>query len=100
MEILNGGYSRDAVAMHLLQCLFFSAVYDFQLYARHLPDSHNEMADTLSRNRLSVFQGLHPVAEQQPTIIPEALVEILMGQQPNWLSPNWRRLFKSICTHQ
>ena len=98
VAVINGGYSWDAIVMHLLRCLFFlSSIYSFQLYARHIPGSHNELADALSRNRLPLFQAQYPGAAAQPTPIPEAVVDLLMKGQPDWLLPDWSRLFAFIC---
>ena len=75
---------------------FLSARYDFRGSAEHIKGSLNEAADALSRNRLSTFQVLCPAASKEPTLIPQSLVDVLIGSKPDWLSPIWMRLFSSI----
>ena len=87
--------------MHLLRCLFFfSASFEFRIYAKHIRGKHNELADALSRNNLRLFQELRPTVAQ-PTPIPSQLVELLITTKPDWLSQDWRHLFRNICNiHQ
>ena len=51
MQAINKGFSRDLMVMHLLSCLwFFTAFFDIQIMATHIPGAANNSADTLSRN--------------------------------------------------
>ena len=93
---INGGYSKENDIMHLLRCLFFSASFKFKIYAKHILGKHNQLADALSRNNLRLFQELRPTAAQ-PTPIPPQLVELLITTKPDWLSQDWRLLFRNIC---
>ena len=97
VAIVNGGYSRDPDAMHLMRCLhFLSARYGFRVSAEHIRGSANEAADALSRDSLSAFQALVPSACKNPTPIPPLLLDLLMGSKPDWLSTAWTSLFNSI----
>ena len=51
MQAINKGSSRDLMVMHLLRCLwFFTAFFDMQIMATHIPGAANNSADMLSRN--------------------------------------------------
>ena len=53
VAIVNSGSSREAEAMHLRRCLaFLEAKRAIQLWAEHVRGVDNEVADSLSRNRL------------------------------------------------
>ncbi len=68
VAILNSGYSKDPVVMHLLRCLFFIlARFTIFLRATHIPGVLNCCADALSRNNLSLFLSKAPEANPLPT---------------------------------
>ena len=98
VAIINGGYSRDAEVMHLMRCLhFLAARHSCRISAEHIKGVLNEAADALSRDSLSTFQALQPAASRTPTPIPHQLLDLLIGNKPDWLSTNWTHLFDSIC---
>ena len=68
-------YSLCTYIMHLLRCLAFYAA-----------------ESAISRNNLTVIPSLIPQAAQQ--IIPQAILELLVLQIPDWGSPTWTHLFK------
>ena len=71
LEIIQSRYSRDDKLMHLLRCLFFvEAAFNFSYIPRHLPGRQNEVADALSRNKLSPALLQANGLELQPTTIP------------------------------
>ena len=81
VAIINAGYCKHKIAMHLLRCLLFIAVnFDFDIFAHHIPGSLNVTADALSRNCLPLFLAKVPEAEPLPTTIPPQLLEVLVLQ--------------------
>ena len=98
VSVVNSGRSQDKTLMHLLRCLFFMAAH-FQVHVRasHIPGVKNVAADALSRNDLPRFLQVVPEAVQQPTPIPQSLVDLLVMEQPDWLSPHWSRRFSACC---
>ena len=86
---------RQQHIMHLLRCLFFvEARFDFQLRCVHIPGYQNDCADDLSRNHLPSFfakvTGAHPL----PSPVPPTLLELLVSQELDFLSPRWSSLFE------
>ncbi|MCG8623423.1 MAG: hypothetical protein MJE68_15700, partial [Proteobacteria bacterium] len=70
VAIINRGYSKDADIMHFMRCLhFLSARRVFRLSVEHIKGSLNEAADAFSRDSLSSFQAMHPLADRKPTPI-------------------------------
>ena len=97
VSTVNLGTSPNQDAMHLARCLvFIKAKFEFDLVAAHLPGTSNCRVDALSRNRLSLFRTLHPQANQEPTAIPEALLDLLIVSRPDWTSKHWTELWSSI----
>ena len=97
VAIINTGKSKDSLAMHLVRSLFFfSAKYNFRVYASHIAGKANTAADALPRNNLPLFIHQVPSAMSQPTPIPHELMQLLVLQRPDWTSKNWRSLFSSI----
>ena len=96
VAIVKSGSSKDWVAMHLMRCLFFfTAFYQMLLVPRHLPGRDNTAADHLSRDALSSFLQLVPTAQPQPTELPDALMQALVIQRPDWTSAAWRAALRS-----
>ena len=82
---------------HALRSLhFLTAHWDIKLWAEHLPGKQNTAADALSRNLLQVFRNHVLDAEQQSTLIPMVLVELLVLQQLDWSPPSWSDKFKIL----
>ena len=97
VSIVNSGSSKDALVMHLMRSLFFiAAVNGISLYAQHIPGKHNNAADALSRNHISLFHQQVPSAAALPTPIPPELWQILVLSQPDWTSRSWRNQFSCI----
>jgi len=94
VEVLNGGYSKDEMMMHLVRCLFFiSEHFRFVVEAVHLPGKLNEVADALSPNYMLQFSQVMPEADPQPTPIPDQALWLLVKEKPDWTSVNWTELF-------
>ena len=73
--VVNSGRAKDRILMHLLSVA----------------------ADALSRNNLSTFLQAVPGAADLPTPIPAALVDMVIWEQLDWLSPRWAQLFSGFC---
>jgi len=68
--------------MHLMRCLaYIQARWQVSVVAEHIPGIHNNLADALSRDKLSTFHSLFPQANSQPTPIPEAIMDLT---RPDW----------------
>ena len=96
VEVVNAGYGKDPLLMQLLQCLFYHAYFEITVRANHIPGKSNGAADAISRNDLSRFFSQVSAANQQATFIPTALMELVILQQPDWLSPTWPQLFRNL----
>ena len=66
---INSGYSQDSFLMHVLRCIFFffSATFDFNLTAAHIPGCYNTLADGISRNK-HVLRGIKKEHSKQANI--------------------------------
>ena len=97
VAIINSGRSKDKLAMHLLQCLFFFAaeLKSLSVCSTSIGE-YNVAADALSRNNVSLFFQQVPQANKDPSTLPPELVQALVLQQPDWTSVTWRSLFNSI----
>ena len=92
VAILRSGSTSDADALHLLRCLhFYSALFQFDYVAEHIPGSQNTAADALSRNNLNLFPSLFSQETHYP--VPARLSELLVSQRPDWGSTSWTALF-------
>ena len=89
--------ARDPLLVHLLRCLFFfEAHFRFEHRAQHISGKLNTAADALSRDRLTEFFSIFPQANQQPSVLPSSLVDLLLDGSLSWTSPRWRELFATI----
>ena len=83
--------------MHLLRCLhFIDAAFEFTCTANHIPGPQNDIADDLSRDRLSSFFLKVPHAHPYPSSIPLPLLRVLMDPRMDWKSEAWTARFKDI----
>ena len=90
VAIVMSGSSRNPEAMHLRRCLaFLEAKWQFHLSCDHIRGRDNTAADALSRNRLSLFYSVHPQAKPNPTIVPAAVLDVLVVVKPDWISAAW-----------
>ena len=96
VSVVTSGYSRVQEIMHLLRCLFFvRARFQFEAWAVHTPGADNGIADAISRNNMYRFYSQVPAARVRRVPIPPPLMALLVGQQPDWTSMAWTRLFRS-----
>lgn len=52
VTVINSSHGKDSHIMQMLQCLFFNETQcQSKLEAKHIPGSHNDLVDDLSRNR-------------------------------------------------
>lgn len=99
VALLNSGSVRDNSMMHLMRCLtFVAAFFNFIFSSAHIPGAENVLADALSRNKAQLFLSLSPQARRLPSSIPKAVLELLLGEKPDWTSQAWIRLWNSIFT--
>ena len=56
----------------------------------------NDLADGLSRDRLSSILRKVPKAEPLPTPLPPDLFQLLLDTDGTWTSPDWTRRFTNI----
>jgi len=96
VAVMQTRTSRDPNIMHLLRCLsFVEARFEFYLSAEYIPGSQNDLADDLSRNRLSSFLQKATRVSLKPTAIPQSLRDLLLVEKPDWLSQSWTHLFNN-----
>jgi hypothetical protein len=94
VELLKSYTSHDPLLMHMLRCLaFYSAYYRFQITAEHIPGVLNTAADAISRNNMSLFHSFVP--QTQPVPLPQAVVDLIVSNRPDWGSQHWTHLFTS-----
>ena len=94
VAVVNSGYSRAPEIMHLLRCMFFiRARIQLDVWAVHTPGAQNGIADAISRNNLHRFFLQVPEAQARRVMVPRALRELLIEQQPDWMSAAWAQSF-------
>ena len=97
VSTINHGSCRNHDTMHLARCLaFIKAKMNCELVASHIPGVNNTIADAISRNKMTLFHTLLPQANHEPTVIPEALLDLLIISRPDWTSTHWTELWSSI----
>ena len=70
---INSRYTWDPFLMHVLRCIFFfSATFDFNLTAAHIPGCYNTLADAISRNK-HVLRGIKKEHSKQVNITKSRL---------------------------
>ena len=91
VEILKSRTSRDPRIMHLLRCLhFLCAKYSIRVSVTHIAGVANVSADALSRNDLNRFFLSSPKASPHQVKVDKRLWELVVEEQPDWLSESWR----------
>ena len=94
VSVLNSRYCQDQMLMQMLRCLFFiEAARQFRIRAVHVAGVQNDLADDLSRNRLSSFLAKKTDADASPIIIPTLVLQWLLNSSQEWTSPDWMRHF-------
>lgn len=94
---VNNQTSAVKEMAHLLRCLsFITARFQLHISASHIPGRHNEMADALSRNNITMFHSLCPQAAKAPSLVPNELIQLLIPQLPVWSSQHWTVLWSTI----
>ena len=95
VAVINARSSLNKDIMHLLRVLFFiEAHFDFMTKATHIPGTENRIADDISRNRS--FSSSCQVLSDTPTPILEALINLIIREQPDWTCSAWTMMFNSI----
>ena len=97
VDVIRSRYSRDNSLMHLLRCLFFvEAKYAFTIIPEHIPGKHNDIADKLSRDQMSVSLLQEASLDRHPVLIPPEASAVLLNTDLDWLSPTWTNSFNSM----
>ena len=79
---------------------FIMAYYNLTITAAHYPGILNTAADAISHNHLQVlYQVLHSILPQ-PDPVPPSLWNLLVRDQPDWTSVDWRALLVSKLSEQ
>ena len=95
-HVVRSRSSKNPQLMHLLRCLFFiEAECAFALSLVHIAGVDNDLADDLSRDKLSSFLAKVPQAQPLPTPLPPPLLELLFDTEGTWTSPIWTQRFKN-----
>jgi hypothetical protein len=75
--IWRTGTCKDKVMMRLIRALFFfAAAHNINILMHHIPGTTNVNADFLSRLQVNKFRQSHPMADEQPTIIPAQVWDV------------------------
>jgi len=61
----------------------------------HVKGVENEVADSLSRNRLDLVFRLRPPMEQSPEVVDEEMLQVVVKERQAGRDPDWMRLCKS-----
>ena len=94
---LRSRTSKVKGIMHLLRCLvYLEALHQCYLFPSYIDTKSNHLADDLSRGNLHLFLSKVPSADPHPTQVSLQLLDLLLDQQADWISPHWRRQFNSI----
>ena len=94
---LRSRTTRERHCMHMLRTLaFVEARHDFTLRVQYINTKENHLADDLSRNNFSSFLSKVPNADPSPTPLPSQLVDLLLDQTVDWISPHWLQQFADI----
>ena len=97
VAIIQSGRSKHPLVMHLMRSLcLFTARHNVAIIAEHLPGKENGAADALSRCNLDLFFRQVPTANKDPAAIPQELLDVLVHQQPDWISATWRKQWAVI----
>ena len=79
--IINSGYGKDEIMMHLLRTLLFvKAHWEIVVRAEHIPGQRNGQADAISRNNSNMFLHRH-----------QRQAELLHRWPPEVMSPTWSK---------
>jgi len=88
---------QEKQAMHLLRSLyFFQASYNVRLFAEHIRGIENVLADALSQNNCREFLSEMSSAQQVPDKVHPQLMQVLVLQQPDWISKPWMDSLSTI----
>ena len=90
VEVVNSGYSKDGIMMHLLRMLFFVKTHwEIVVRAEHILGRLNGRADAISRNNMVTFFAQAPMASRTPVRVSPEVTRLLMTSRPDWMSSAW-----------
>ncbi len=79
VDVVRARYCRDDNLMHLLRCLFFvEAKHSFTFVPDHIPGKLNEVANKLSRDRVSASLLQDMSMDLSPTTVPPEVTTVLL----------------------
>ena len=97
VDAIAKGSSKQNMVMHLLRSLWlFTAIFDIDVTASHIPGAQNTSADLLSRNNSKNLLLMNPLASQTPTPLPPALTFLISPTQPDWTSPSFQHNLRAV----
>lgn len=71
--------------------------HGFFFFVSHIAGTANGPADSLSRDKISLFLSQVPQAPPAPESLPKDLLQLFLAEAPpNWLSNSWRQWLTSI----
>ena len=76
---------------------FLVAHFSVQIKAVHVKGASNVAANALSCNDFLCFLQVVLNAAKHPTSIPKELVNVLVVQKPDWMSPRWTQQPSACC---
>lgn len=95
---INKGSAKDVLVMQLLRCLwFFTAFFDINISATHIPGASNTAADLLSRNQAVQCLKANPQLQTMATHLPIPLLNLVSPGKWDWTSPSFINRFKQTC---
>ena len=93
VQVVQRLNARDPYLCHFLRCLYlYSAFFNFEFSATHIPGTENVAADALSRGYYSLFHFLQPQVHEQ--VVPLLLVTLFLLFLPDWNCPAWTAQFR------
>ena len=97
VSCLRSRSSKAKGVMHLLRCLIFvEAFYGFVFEPQYINTVTNDLADDLSRGRLSSFLLKVPSANRHPSSFLLELLKLLLDPGVEWSSPACQHRLNSI----
>ena len=86
-DLWQHGSSRCPALMSLVRCMFFAAASNnYTVVIKHIPGSHNVIADALSRAQMAKFRAQAPGASLQPTPLPPGALTLGLPDQQRPIS--------------
>ena len=92
VAILNKDDSREECMVY---CLLSGQIQLYFVCTAYQGFPLNDLANTLSCDRLHYFMANYPQAHTQPTTLPPELLDLTIIRKPDWMSSTWTELWKA-----